>query len=64
MAKMIRTDELTHGRLRSLAKEIGVSQTALLRALTFANPEDYLRFERRRLGTKQARAASKVDDQT
>ena len=48
-ATSIRVDAETHKRLHDLAKQIGVSQVALVRRLVFATPAEYAEFERRRI---------------
>ena len=45
----LRLNPETHVRLRELAREIGVSQVALVRTLAFATREEYARCEQRRL---------------
>ena len=56
----IRLHPETHTRLRDLAREIGISQVRLLRALAFATPTDYAKCERRRLA---ARTSARIDDE-
>ena len=45
----IRMKAETHARFRALADRVGVPQTLLLRTLSYATPEDYVKCEQRRL---------------
>ena len=45
----IRMKAETHARFKALADRVGVPQTLLLRTLSYATPEEYLKCEQRRL---------------
>lgn len=45
----IRIEADTRERLKALARDVGVSQIKLIRALSFASRDDFRRLENRRL---------------
>ena len=45
----VRMNPETHARMRTLARDVGVTQVALVRALSFATPKEYALCEQRRL---------------
>ena len=57
-ATSIRVDPETHKRLHDLAKQIGVSQVAVVKRLVFATPAEYVEFERRRITAGTTPAAT------
>ena len=53
----VRMSRETHDRFRALARKLGLSQIRLLRTLSFATPDDYMKCEARRLADQSARRA-------